>query len=76
VVGVYCGPMTAYPPLPATDQVYSSRDVAALFGVNMATVRRWAKSGRLAGFKHPGGHWRYTWDSLAALRNDEQREDG
>jgi excisionase family DNA binding protein len=35
-------------------------DVAGLFGVDPKTVTQWAKSGRIAHIRTPGGHRRYA----------------
>ncbi len=35
------------------------QEVASLFRVDVKTVTRWAKSGRLACVRTPGGHRRY-----------------
>jgi excisionase family DNA binding protein len=42
-------------------------EVADLFGVDSKTVTRWAKSGRLASIKTPGGHRRYRRVDVLAL---------
>ena len=42
-------------------------EVAALFGVDPKTVTRWARSGRLASIKTPGGHRRYRRVDVLAL---------
>ena len=34
-------------------------EVAALFRVDVKTITRWAKAGKLPCFKTPGGHRRY-----------------
>ncbi|MDP9341276.1 MAG: helix-turn-helix domain-containing protein [Actinomycetota bacterium] len=47
------------------DPVLSSREVALLFRVCPATVRRWADTGRLEAMRTPGGRWVF---SLASVR--------
>lgn len=42
-------------------------EVAAMFGVDTATVSRWAARGMLTVFRTPGGHRRYDHDEVAAL---------
>lgn len=44
-----------------------SSQVAELFGVDKHTVGRWANSGKIAGLKTPGGHWRFHPDYIASL---------
>jgi excisionase family DNA binding protein len=41
--------------------------VAEIFGVNGNTVARWARAGRLAFTRTPGGHRRYRWTDVRAL---------
>ena len=41
--------------------------VAKLFSVDPKTVTRWAKSGKLAAIKTPGGHRRYRESDVRAL---------
>jgi excisionase family DNA binding protein len=52
-------------------EVLSRADVAALFGVDPATVTRWADGGRLDSFRTPGGHRRFWRDAIsAAIQRD------
>ena len=45
---------------PASGQaLLTSREVAALFGVDFRTVTRWTAGGKLASIRTPGGHHRY-----------------
>ena len=41
------------------NRVYSTRELAALCGVNESTIKRWADSGRLTCIKTPGGHRKF-----------------
>jgi excisionase family DNA binding protein len=41
------------------DPLLTAPEVAALFRVDPKTVSRWAKAGRLAHMKTPGGHCRF-----------------
>lgn len=41
------------------DRLLTPAEVASLFRVDPKTVSRWAESGRLKGFRTPGGHWRF-----------------
>lgn len=42
-----------------TDTILTTKQVAEKFAVNPQTVITWAKSGKLAHFRTPGGHRRY-----------------
>ena len=46
-------------PAPTDATILSPGQVAALFGVHPRTVFRWADTGKLPGFKTPGGKWRF-----------------
>lgn len=41
------------------ENIYSSKQVAEIIGVNESTVKRWADSGALKCFKTPGGHRKF-----------------
>lgn len=43
--------------------------VAGLFGVDPKTVTRWARAGRLTTVRTLGGHRRYYFDEVEALRH-------
>jgi excisionase family DNA binding protein len=45
------------------------RQVAAAFRVDVKTVARWAKAGRLRSVRTPGGHRRYLTTEVQALLN-------
>jgi excisionase family DNA binding protein len=45
------------------------RQVAAAFRVDVKTVARWAKAGRLRSVRTPGGHRRYLTAQVEALLN-------
>jgi excisionase family DNA binding protein len=51
-----------------TSGLMTPAEVAALFGVDPKTARRWAKTGRLSSIKTPGGHRRYRAAEVYALR--------
>lgn len=51
-----------------TNPPLTSGDVAAVFGVTMTTVKRWADKGVLPSFKTVGGHYRFQPDDVAALK--------
>jgi len=40
-------------------EILTPSQVAAIFGVHPGTVKKWADKGQIAGFKTPGGHWRF-----------------
>ena len=40
------------------------RDVAAMFGVSLSTVTRWARKGLLIAIRTPGGHYRFPADEV------------
>jgi excisionase family DNA binding protein len=42
-------------------------EVAAAFRVDIYTVNRWAKQGKLASIRTPGGHRRYMESEVKAL---------
>lgn len=46
---------------------YTPADVAALFGVDPKTVRRWAIAGKIPTLRTLGGHRRYPRDEIDAL---------
>ena len=50
--------------------VLSTQDLAAIFGVNVSTVKRWADSGQLACIKTPGGHRRFRMNDVHVFLND------
>jgi len=54
------------------DPVLSSREVALLFRVCAATVRRWADTGRLEAMRTPGGRWVFP---VASVRRALQAVD-
>lgn len=49
------------------EALLSPADVAKVFGVDSKTVTRWAKAGRLASIRTPGGHRRYRETEVEAL---------
>ncbi len=46
-------------------------EVAALFRVDPKSVVRWAKAGKLAAIKTPGGHHRFRRTEVLALLDGE-----
>jgi len=53
--------------VPDGDRLLTPGEVAAVFRVNPKTVSRWAKAGRLAAVRTPGGHRRYRQTDVLAL---------
>ncbi len=51
----------------ATDDLLTSAEVAALFGVDRRTVVLWAKRGRLPALRTPGGQHRFRADEIRRL---------
>lgn len=52
----------------------SPAEAAALLGVHEDTIKRWAKVGKVAAFRTPGGWWRFRKSDLLALVADGQPE--
>ncbi|MBI5214478.1 MAG: helix-turn-helix domain-containing protein [Ignavibacteriae bacterium] len=52
-------------PVLKTDKYYSTQELSKLFHANESTIKRWADSGKLKCFKTPGGHRKYTPDSVS-----------
>ena len=42
--------------------IISTTEAAQRFGVDAATIRRWATDGKIPARKTPGGVWRIIWD--------------
>jgi len=55
-------PMTDHP-----KRLFSTADIARLFGIDVSTVRRWADSGKLHCCKTVGGHRRFRSEQVQAL---------
>ncbi len=53
---------------PAGDELLTPGGVAALLYVDPKTVTRWARSGKLAFIRTPGGHRRYLRSEVLAIR--------
>jgi excisionase family DNA binding protein len=52
---------------PASRWPLATAQVAELFGVNAKTVTRWAKTGKLASIRTPGGHRRFRETDVKAF---------
>ncbi len=59
----------AHPPGGASSQLYRSREVVQILGVSRRQLQYWAQTGLVVpAAKTPGGHHRYSFDDLVALR--------
>jgi excisionase family DNA binding protein len=52
------------------DDLLRPREVAHMFGVRPTTVARWAREGRLAAVRTPGGHRRYLRGEVQKMLDD------
>lgn len=59
---------------PAGEPLLTSSEVAAMFRVKIHAVSRWAKDGKIASLRTPGGHLRFRESEVRALLNGEQPE--
>ncbi len=50
------------------ENVYSTGDVAEIFGVTRKTVASWIKNGKISAFKTPGGHNRINESEIEKLK--------
>jgi excisionase family DNA binding protein len=60
------------------DDLFTSAEVASLFGVDRRTVVLWAKRGRIPALRTPGGQHRFRADEIRGLleRNLETEDNG
>lgn len=49
------------------EELMTSAEVAAMFGVNRSTPVQWAKTGRISAVRTPGGHRRYRKGEIIEL---------
>jgi excisionase family DNA binding protein len=56
---------------PEVERLLTSGDVAVMFRVDPKTVTRWAKEGRLASVRTPGGHHRFRETVVRAMLNGQ-----
>ena len=54
---------------PENDKLYTTNDIAAMFGVRTETVRDWIASGRLPAIRLRSGHLRVTRKQAIAFAN-------
>lgn len=59
---------------PADDDLMKPSEVAEIFGVAVATVARWARTGAVPFTLTPGGHRRYHWADVKGLFGDVEPE--
>lgn len=59
-----------------SNRFLSRREVAALFGVSLSTVTRWARKGLLKTIRTPGGHYRFPADETLRVAADESLDTG
>jgi excisionase family DNA binding protein len=52
------------------NEIFSTREMARLCGVNESTIKRWADSGRLKCLKTPGGHRKFRIRDVLAFLNE------
>jgi excisionase family DNA binding protein len=52
------------------NQVYSTREMAQMCGVNESTIKRWADSGKLRCMKTPGGHRKFRIKDVLAFLSE------
>lgn len=50
------------------DRPLTTRQVAAIFGVSITTVKRWSDAGQIPHFRTLGGHYRYSAADIEAAR--------
>jgi len=55
----------------AKPSVYIAQEVALMFGVNVGTVRDWAKTGRIPAVRL-GGHWRFPREEINRLWREQE----
>lgn len=53
------------------DRLLTPGEVAKLFRVDPKTVTRWASTGKLKGFRTPGGHRRFRVSEVRPLLEDD-----
>ena len=53
------------------ERLLTPREVAGLFRVDVKTVARWVKAGRLQAIRTPGGHLRFFASVINALLTKE-----
>lgn len=62
----------AAPPRLTDVRLLTTRDVANAFGVEVDTVRRWARKGKLTAIQIPGGAWRFREADVLAILGGNQ----
>ena len=64
-IGLFDPPVGDLP----VNQVYSTRAMAQMCGVNESTIKRWADSGKLLCMKTPGGHRKFRIQDVVSFLN-------
>lgn len=52
--------------MPPVTYDLSPQQAADLLGVHVETLKRWARAGKVPGWRTPGGWWRFSTDELTA----------
>jgi excisionase family DNA binding protein len=63
-------------PVHDPDDLLRPREVAEIFGVRTTTIARWAREGRLAPLRTPGGHRRYPREAILRVLAADAEPDG
>ena len=53
------------------EKLYTTGEVAKIFGVSYVTVKNWAYSGKIKYIKTPGGKYRYPESEIKRLLDEE-----
>lgn len=56
-----------------TDKLLTPRQAAAYFGVDVKTLGRWARAGKLSSIRTLGGHRRYKETEIRALLEESSK---
>lgn len=55
------------------EKLLTPREVAALFGVDVKTLGRWAQAGKISSIRTLGGHRRYRETEIRALLEESSK---
>ncbi|TDA28618.1 MAG: hypothetical protein DSO01_00080 [Archaeoglobi archaeon] len=56
------------------EKLYTTGEVAKIFGVSYVTVKKWAYSGKIKYIKTPGGKYRYPESEVAIYARVRQKQ--
>ena len=56
-------------------KLISSKEARERLGVSPATIRRWARTGKIRAIRTPGGHFRFDSATIEALASQEVSSD-